>query len=97
MFAGGSDATMAAGDAGVTANAIKASGVLVRVKPEEFAKLLVRAKDPLVVLAEGGIFRTSYHYLMSYKGLAFYCVSRERLSLPGGAETVRAAAISIPA
>jgi hypothetical protein len=41
-------------------NAIKASGVLVRVKPEEVEKILSRAKDPLVAIASvvsaGGIW-----------------------------------------
>jgi hypothetical protein len=60
------------------------------MKPEEFAKLLARAKDPLVVTAESGVFSTKYEYLMSYKGLAFCCTAPEPLPLPQGAEVVRA-------
>jgi hypothetical protein len=44
---------MAAGAAAAAAiaQAIKASGVLVRVEPREFSKILNRVKDPLVVTA----------------------------------------------
>jgi hypothetical protein len=78
------------------AEAIKASGVLVRVEPEEFAKLLGLTKEPLIVIAEGGFFGKKYQYLMSYKGLAFFTKSSTALALPGGAEVVRAGRISIP-
>jgi hypothetical protein len=53
------------------AKAIKASGVIVTLKPEEFSKVLNRAKDPLIVVAESGVFSTNYKYLMAYKGLTF--------------------------
>jgi hypothetical protein len=91
---------MAAGAAGAAAaaiaNAIKASGVLIRVEPEEFSKLMNRARDPLIVVAEGGIFAKNYQYLMSYKGLAFFTKSGAPLPLPGGAELVNAGRIWIP-
>jgi hypothetical protein len=86
----------AAGAAAATANAIRASGVLVWVKPEEFSKILARARDPLVVMAKGGIFSTKYEYLMSYKGLAFYCKSGEPLTLASGVEVVLANSMMIP-
>ncbi len=86
----------AAGAAAAIANAIKASGVLVRVEPEEFAKLLVRAKDPLIVIAEGGVFSKNYQYLMNYKGLTFFTKSGTPLPLPGGVELVTAGRIWIP-
>jgi hypothetical protein len=89
-------ADQAALAAQAVADAIKASGVLVRIKPEEFAKILARAKDPLVVIAEGGIFKTNYQYLMSYKGIAFFTKSSTALTLPAGAEVVTAGDISIP-
>jgi len=91
---------MAAGAAGAAAaaiaNAIKASGVLIRVEPEEFSKLMNRARDPLIVVAEAGIFAKNYQYLMSYKGLAFFTKSGVPLPLPGGAELVSAGRIWIP-
>jgi len=94
-----SEAAMAAAaGAAAIAQAIKASGVLVRVEPEEFCKILNRIKDPLVVAAQGGfgLFGTNYQYLLSYKGLAFFTKSRTPLALPAGAEVVRAGRISIP-
>jgi len=86
----------AAAVAAAIADAIKASGVLVRVKPEEFAKLLRLNMDPLVVVATGGLFSKTYSYLMSYKGLAFYTRSNTPLNLPANAEIVTANRISIP-
>lgn len=91
MGAGASAAAAAA-----IAVAIKASGVLVRVEPKEFTKLLGLAKDPLIVIAEGGIFSTNYQYLMSYKGLAFFTKSNTPLQLPAGAEIVNANGIWMP-
>ena len=90
MGAGGAAAAAA------IAEAIKASGVLVRVKPYEFMKILSRAEDPLVVCAQGGIFTTNYQYLMSYKGLAFFTKTLEPIELPAGVELVTAGSISIP-
>ncbi|MGA2135785.1 MAG: hypothetical protein ABSH50_26125 [Bryobacteraceae bacterium] len=88
----------AAGAAGAAAiaNAIKASGVLVKLEPPEFSKVLGRIANPLVVVAQGGVFRTSYQYLVSYKGLAFYTRSPEAVALPADAEVVSAVGISIP-
>jgi hypothetical protein len=78
------------------ANAIKASGVLVRVEPQEFVKILARANNPLVVISEGGLFSTNFRYLMSYKGLAFFTKSDDMLALPADAEVIRAREINIP-
>lgn len=76
--------------------AIAASGVLVRLEPEEFGRILLRCKDPLVVIAQGGLFSAKFQYLLSYKGLAFYCASKERLQLPPDVEVVNAGRIWIP-
>jgi len=86
----------AAAAAAAIANAIKASGVLVNVSPEDFAAILRRTQKPLVVTAEGGFFSTSYKYLTSYKGLAFYTKSPAPLMLPADAEVIKAKGISIP-
>ncbi len=91
-----SAAGIAAASAAAIANAIKASGVLVNVAPEDFAAVLRRIERPLVVTSEGGYFTTHYKYLTSYKGLAFYTKARAPLVLPAGAEVVRAQGISIP-
>jgi hypothetical protein len=48
---------MAAAAAAI-ANAVKVSGTIVKVKPEEFARILARQPGLLVVTAEGGFFST---------------------------------------
>jgi hypothetical protein len=94
---------MAAGAAGAAAagaaaviTALKASGVIVRVEPEEFLTLLERTNAPLVVRAKAGVFRKYHQYLTSYKGLAFVARSDRPLRLPAGAEVVQAGKIWIP-
>ena len=91
MAAGGGAAAGAA-----IAKAIKASGVIVRLNPDEFRKVMVRVSNPLVVIAQGGVFSTKYQYLTSYKGLAFFTKSKIPLDLPAGAEVVTADRIWIP-
>ncbi len=86
----------AAGAAAAIAQAIKASGVLVRLDPEEFLKILGRIPDPLLVVATGGMFTKNYQYLMGYKGLAFYTKSAGPLQLPATAEVIAAKGIWIP-
>jgi hypothetical protein len=90
MSAGGAAAGAAAAAAAV-AQAIKASGVLVRVEPAEFLRIVQRQPGLLVVHATGGLFRTHYHYLTSYKGLAFFAKSPSPLTLPADCETIPAA------
>ena len=92
----GAGAAGAAGAAAAVAQAIKASGAIVRVAPEDFLSILGRQREPLVVHATGGFFSTSYLYLSSYKGLAFFTKSPAPLDLPGGSEVVRAQKIWIP-
>ena len=89
---------MAAGAAAAAAIAlaIKASGVLVRLEPVEFMKIVGRLQEPLVVVATGGLFTKNYQYLTSYKGLAFYTKSIEPLELPASAEVIAAKSIWIP-
>ena len=90
--AGGAAASAAA----ALANAIKASGVLVRVTPADFLAIIKRADEPLVVIGKGGYFKKHYRYLTSYKGLAFHTQSAEALVLPSRVEIVGAKQISIP-
>jgi hypothetical protein len=78
------------------AQAIRASGVLVEMSPEDFQRLLRRAEHPLVVYAEGGFFSTNYQYLMHYRGLAFFTKASQPLTLPRGAEAIIAKHIWIP-
>ena len=78
------------------AQAIKASGAIVRVGPNDFMEILRRSERPLVVCARGGFFSTNYQYLSSYKGLAFFTKSPMELTLPGSAEIITAKKIWIP-
>jgi len=78
------------------ANAMKASGVVVRLEPNEWMTILKRSENPLVVVAEGGVFKTKYQYLTSYRGLAFFTKSEQALLLPGRAEVITAKSISVP-
>ena len=58
-------ASMAAG-----ARAIKASGAIVRVEPQDFLYILDRHEEPLVVEAQGGLF---FKHLMLVKSIYPFC------------------------
>jgi len=90
---------MSAGGAGAAAAAIaaiKASGMIVCIEPDEFVGVLKRQSGALVVHATGGFFSTDYRYLTSYKGLAFYSKARAPLDLPSGTELVQGKRIWVP-
>ena len=89
--AGGAVAAAAA-----IANAIKASGVVVRVAPNAFQTILRKVENPLVIYAEGGFFSTNYQYLVSYKGFAFYTKTSNALVLSSSVEVINARSIWIP-
>ena len=86
----------AAAAAAAIANAIKASGVVVRVATNDFQTILRKVEKPLVIYAEGGIFTTNYQYLVSYKGFVFFTKSPEPLVLPAVVEIVVAKKIWLP-
>ncbi len=95
--------TCAAGGAGAAAAAAaiaaatKASGAIVKMKPEQFRRILDKADAPLVVTVRSkGLFSGKHKYLTSYKGLFFYTESSEALQLPSKAETVTAEKIWMP-
>lgn len=79
-----------------TARAIKASGAIVRVEPNDFETILRKAESPLVVQSESGVFSRKYHYLTGYKGLIFYTRTQTPLLLPPKAELITARKIWIP-
>ncbi|MBI3981937.1 MAG: hypothetical protein HY337_03440 [Gemmatimonadetes bacterium] len=87
--------TVAAAGAAI-ANAIKASGVIVRLEPETFQQLVGRMEDPLIVRSKSTFFGERFHYLTGYKGLAFYTKTKTALMLPGRAEVIEAKSISMP-
>ena len=82
--------------AAAIANAIKASGVVVRVDSVNFQVILRKIEKPLVIYAEGGVFSTNYQYLITYKGFVFFTKSPAPLLLPSGAETIMTKKIWIP-
>ncbi len=92
-WAGG---TSGAAQAHVIAEAIKASGAIVRVEPEHFTAVLSRSQQPLVVTATAGLFRRKHLYLTGYKGLVFHTRADMPLSLPAEVEVVTARRIWIP-
>jgi hypothetical protein len=88
----------AAGAAAAAAvmNAIKASGVLVRLEPADFLRIIGKQPDSLIVQAPGGLFSPKYWYLVSYRGLAFFTKSHEELRFPPTVEIIRSRSIYIP-
>jgi hypothetical protein len=77
-------------------NAIKASGVLVKVEIKDFMTVLGMSQKPLIVFTDKSFWSRNYKYLTSYKGLAFYTKSAERLNLPGDSEIIACQSIYIP-
>ena len=82
--------------AAAAANAIKACGAIVTVRPEEFVNVLNRVPDPLVVVSHGGFFSKQYKYLLGYKGMVFFTKSPSEISVTKRIEWVHADSISIP-
>ncbi len=67
------------------------------MKPNDFVQIAQRADEPVVVMATSKMFgRTSYKYLTSYKGLAFYTKSSSQLPLGVRMELIHAKQIWIP-
>lgn len=82
--------------AAAIANAVKASGLVVKVEAVDFLAILDRMDEPLVVVGQGGYFTKHAQYLTSYKGLGFYTKSDSALILPSRAEVISAKSISFP-
>lgn len=89
--------TAAVAAAAAIAQATKASGVIVRMEPQEFLKIVHKAENALVVMTSSKGFRkTKYQYLTSYKGLAFYTKSQTPQQFGIGVDLVSAKQIWIP-
>ena len=86
----------AAAAAAAIAQAIKASGVLVRVSQADFESILNRSEKPLVITATGGFISTNYQYLTSYKGFAFFTKCPDPLVFSPKVEVIVANKIWIP-
>lgn len=77
------------------ANAIKASGPIIQVHPQDFLNILQKSPDPIVVQSPSGIF-TKNKYITSYKGLYFYTKTKDPLIIPMSTEIINAKKIYIP-
>jgi hypothetical protein len=95
VAAGGAASTIAAAQAAI-AQAIKASGAIVKVSPSDFQVILNRQEGALVLIAPGNIFQPGRKYLTSYKGLAFFTRSVHPIELPGDCEVIQAQKIWVP-
>ncbi len=95
--AGGAAAAAGAGAAAQIAQAIKASGAIVRLEPNDFMTILSKCEYPLVVVAQAGIFKKHLQYLTGYKGLVFFTKSETPLPLTSDVEAITAKSIWIPA
>jgi hypothetical protein len=93
-YAAGSGA--AAARAAAIAQAIKASGAIVSLEPDDFLKILSKSDRPLVVMSTGGWIKHNYQYLTAYKGLVFFTKSNTDLLLPGSVEIINSKKIWIP-
>ena len=78
------------------AQAIKASGAIIRVESTDFMTILSRVENPLVVCSETRFLFRKYHYLTSYKGLIFYTKSATPLILRPSIELIQAKKIWVP-
>ena len=90
--------------AAAIANAIKASGAIVRVEPDDFQKIMAKSDAPLVVQVAGGEKegflskkrKGKCEYLTAYKGLIFYTKSDSELRFEADTEVVLAKKIWVP-
>jgi hypothetical protein len=89
-------ASAGAAAAAAIAQAIKASGVIVRVSQEDFENILNKSDKPLVICATGGFISTNYQYMTSYKGFAFFTKCPAPLTFSPKVETIVAKKIWIP-
>ncbi|MBT7618444.1 MAG: hypothetical protein HN590_14265 [Calditrichaeota bacterium] len=93
---GGAVSAVAAAHQARIANAIKASGAIIKVEPDEFEKILSKNQDALVVIAEGGFIGRDFRYLTTYKGLVFFTKSKTALLLDSRIEIIEAEKIWVP-
>ncbi len=95
-YASSGAAAASAARAAAVAQAVKASGAIVSVKPDDFAYILSKTSRPLVIVATGGLLKVNYQYLTSYKSFVFFTKSASPLPLPADAEIISASKIWVP-
>ena len=63
--------------------AIKASGAIVKIEPNEFSNLISKMDDGIVIeKGDNGFFDSGYKYSTSDKGFIFYCKSKNQINDP---------------
>jgi hypothetical protein len=82
--------------AAAIANAIKASGAIVRLKEEDFIKVISRTENPVIIVSKGGFMKKDFDYLTAYKGFIFHVRTKNEMNLPGDSEIISAKQIWIP-
>jgi hypothetical protein len=95
-YAGSDAAAAAVSRADAIAQAIKASGAIVSVNPDDFLYILSKTSRPLVITATGGMFKQNYQYLTSYRAFIFFTKSETPLPLPADVELIAANKIWVP-
>ena len=80
--------TAATSAANAAARALKASGAIIKLESGEFAKILLRTTDPLIVISPTGFKKRKTKYLLSWRGFVFYCETKEQMNLRSCAETI---------
>ncbi len=96
MTAGAGAGGGAAAAAAAVIQAIRASGVIVRVDEREFRAILERQEAPVVVTAPAGFLGRKRAWMTPYRGLAFHCVTGGEIPLPGTAEVIAAKKLWVP-
>lgn len=77
--------------------AIKASGAIVKIEPNEFSNLISKMDDGIVIeKGDNGFFDSGYKYSTSYKGFIFYCKSKNQITILSKLEKIKAKRIWVP-
>jgi hypothetical protein len=86
----------AASAANAIANAVKASGAIIKLEPDEFSKILSKTTDPLIVVSPTGFKKRKTRYLFSWKGFVFFCETKKQVIFPKGTKTILSNKIWVP-
>ena len=90
------NAAVGAAAAAAAIQAAKAVGTIVKIDPSEFAKILGKLENGLVVHAIGGFWKKKHQYLTNYKGMFFYTETIDALQLSYKHEIIEAKNIWVP-
>ena len=80
----------------LTAAKASVSGPVIQLDPGDFARVLARIDEPIVVKSHTGRISRKYKYMTSYKGFTFCTGSRESLLLPDNVEVIEARKLCSP-